>query len=170
MNSHWSALLSFLGTFFRFFGGLICLFLLVTALPFFGDPLHLAPVQVVLSLVSALVFTLTHTFLLAEGLDGKLSLRARCLLCCLPCALALGALVHVSGLGSLILAFHEIPDQQGATVVFWGNSLLVFALFALAYLLLQQYYLRQGRQYSTALAAYRAKHRDLSPPNCSPES
>lgn len=159
MKSHWTKLLACFETFFRFLGGLICLFLLLPPLTRSGGPLHLAPFEILLCLGAALVFALTHWFLLAEGLDGRLSIRARCLLCALPCALALGALAYYSGLGFVALNLRHIPDVQAATAVLAVNFLLAFALFVLGYVLLQRHHLRLGRQYTAALAAYREKHR-----------
>lgn len=147
-------LMRFLTTFFLIFGVVQFMFLIRNFIPPYNLGGTIAINHSVVSFVAALIFTTTHTVISSEALDRKITVKARMLLCSIPCAGVCGYLALNFGLQSWL---RNIADQTTAIIVWIASFALSLIAFLWVFFMIEKHNHAAGKEYDVALAAYKQK-------------
>ena len=156
MKQHITAIFRFFHSFFFTFGLLLFLFYIRGNLPGFGGSQGIVIAEVRLCLVTAFIFSLTHTFIILDGMSIRIKLIIASVLGSFTC----GVLTIYFGIPSAIITWFNITDITAATIAWFVGFFFCLAIFWLFYLAVECYYCHLGRQYNEALAQYKAKSDD----------
>ncbi len=148
----------FISTFFLIFGVIQFAFLLRSAIPFrgwFGD---INRYNSCVSMISALVFTISHAVISSETLDLKISVRKRMVLCAIPCAGVCAILVMSFGLQNWTRDFFA---NKTAAIIVWDIAFII-SLIVLLWIcyLIERHSLAEGKRYDEVLKAYKNNRND----------
>ena len=145
--------LRFVKIFFMLFGFMQFLFMLRNVIPPYGLGSGILIHHSTISLIVALIFTITHLVVSSEKLDSKISVKARILICSIPCAVACGCLAFDFGLQGWVFS-----QDKTTSIMEWTVSFVVsLGGFLLIYFLIEKKYLAAAEKYNKALIAYKKR-------------
>ena len=147
-------IMRFLTTFLLIFGIVQFMFLIRNFIPPYGLGGTIVIHNSIVSVVSSLIFTITHTVISSEALDRKITVKSRMLLCSIPCAGVCGYLALNFGLQSWL---RNIADQTTAIIVWIASFAISLIAFLWVYFIIEKHNLAAGKKYDEALAAYKKK-------------
>lgn len=147
---------SIITSFVFIFGIMQIIFVLRNLLPMFNGYGGLGWREIVISLVSAVVFGISHFVITAEGLDGKASVKRRVILCGIPCTLIGCVLAGEFGIQKLL---PHIANINLASAMWVISYLVSIGIYVAVFFLIELRYRMQGQKYNAALDKYKKRNR-----------
>lgn len=153
MQTKQAVIWRFFSSFFFFFGLLEFLFFVRKAFPQFGAASG-DSLQDVLCAGAAALLAVLYTLISVDRQQREEAVKARLLICAVPCVLICGVLSVYYGLPSLLLELFGIADRGASAMVWVTGCGISCAAFGAAFCLLERHYRRIGKVYDAALRAY----------------
>lgn len=141
-----------LNTFVYIFGLMQIVFTLRQFLPMFGGSGGIIRQDIVVSLVSALVFSVSHFVINSDWLDNRISVKKRIIYCGIPCTL-IGLLLS-SRLGLQFFIPH-IGNVAAASAVWVLSYLVSIGVYVGIFFAVEKKHQKQSESYNAALDRYK---------------
>ncbi len=128
------------------------IFMVGNLLPWYSGHDGITWDQVIVSLIAALVFCVSHFIITSDWLDERVSVKKRIIICGIPCTIICCVLAHRLGLQNLM---PHIPDIFTASVVWIASYALSVCAYFGIFILIERNHKRQEQKYSVALSKYK---------------
>lgn len=156
MHTYCSIIWRFFTAFFFIFGLLQTLFFARAIFPQFHASGLNVP-QTLLCMVSAMILSALYSVIYVDGKESQYAIKARLLICSIPCVLICSVLSVNYGLPTLVLDLLGIADCSAGIAIWLIAVILSVTILVFAFYLLEQHYRRVGEKYDSALSEYKTR-------------
>ena len=108
--------------------------------------------EIVASLISALVFSVSYFVINSDCLDDRVSLRKRIIYCSIPCSLTGLLLSYFFGLQNFI---PHIPNKAVASIIWILTHLVSIGIYVGIFFIISTKHKKQSKRYNEALEKYK---------------
>ena len=143
----------FFSTFFLIFGIIQFAFILRNSVPPYRSVGDTNRHNSCVSMISALVFTISHAVISSEKLDQRITVRKRMVICAIPCAGVCAMLAMNFGLQNWTRDF--FANKTAAIVVLDISFVISLVVLLWICYLIERHSLAEGKRYDEALKAYK---------------